>query len=68
MENHHKSTDMPFPIGHRMCISKDCTLMEGQVALVRIMQRNSLINTSATPAERQFSLPLRPKGGLKVKL
>jgi hypothetical protein len=51
MENHHKSTDMPFPIGHRMCISKNCTLMEDQVALVRIMQRNSLINTSATPAE-----------------
>lgn len=64
----HKFAWVPFGAGQRMCIGRDFSLMEGQLALAMVMQRYQVSAVAGHIAQPQLTTTLRPKGGIMVKL
>ncbi len=67
-EGRHNLAWMPFGAGQRLCIGRDLSLMEGQLALAMIAQRYQMTPADERPAAPQLATTLRPKGSVMVKL
>lgn len=67
-EGRHRFAWLPFGAGPRLCLGRDFSLLEGQLALVMLVQRYDLQRTSPRAAEPALSITLRPKHGVVVHL
>lgn len=68
MARRHRYAWVPFGAGQRMCIGRDFALMEGQLALIRMVQQFHLAAVPGREAQPHLSGTLRPKGGVWVQL
>lgn len=68
MARRHSYAWLPFGAGQRLCIGRDFALMEGQLALIRMVQQFRLAAVPGREAKPQLSGTLRPKGGVWVQL
>lgn len=59
---------VPFGAGKRMCIGREFAYMEGQFALIRMLQRYEITAVPGKEAQPALSTTLRPKNGVWVKL
>ena len=59
---------VPFGAGKRMCVGREFAYMEGQFALIRMMQRYVITAVSGKEAKPALSTTLRPKNGVWVQL
>jgi cytochrome P450 len=64
----HGFAYVPFGAGQRMCIGRDFSLMEGQLALAMMAQRFAVRRAHMNETKAQLSSTLRPKDGLPVHL
>jgi cytochrome P450 len=64
----HGFAYVPFGAGQRMCIGRDFSLMEGQLALAMMAQRFAFRRAHVAETKAQLSSTLRPKDGLPVYL
>src|SRR5688572_2167039 len=64
----HGFAYVPFGAGQRMCIGRDFSLMEGQLALAMMAQRFAVRRAHVSETKAQLSSTLRPKDGLPVHL
>ncbi|MCI0576239.1 MAG: cytochrome P450 [Chloroflexi bacterium] len=64
----HAFAWVPFGAGQRLCIGRDFSLMEGQLALAMMVQRFDVRRTQDEETKPQLSGTLRPKNGLPVIL
>lgn len=68
MARRHNYAWSPFGGGQRMCIGKEFALMEGQLALIRMVQQFRMTAVPGREVKPQLSGTLRPKGGVWVQL
>lgn len=68
MVRRHRYAWSPFGGGQRMCIGRDFALMEGQLALIRMVQQFQMTAVPGRKVKPQLSGTLRPKGGVWVQL
>jgi cytochrome P450 len=64
----HKQAWMPFSAGQRMCIGRDFSIMEGQLALAMIMQRYRISAIPGRTAQLKLSTVLKAKDGIVVNV
>lgn len=64
----HKFAWIPFGAGQRLCIGRDFSLMEAQLALAMIVQRYQLAGVPGRRANAALASTLRTKGGVWVRL
>lgn len=64
----HGFAYVPFGAGQRMCIGRDFSFMEGQLALAMMVQRFDIKRAKMEETKTQLSSTLRPKNGLPVLL
>jgi cytochrome P450 len=67
-EGRHRFAWVPFGAGQRLCIGRDFSLLEGQLALVMLLQRYHIERTTSRAAELVLSSTLRSKNGIGVYL
>jgi cytochrome P450 len=68
VEGRHRFAWVPFGAGQRLCIGRDFSLMEGQLALAMLVQRYTIDRVSPEPSDLSLSTTLRPKKGIMVYL
>jgi cytochrome P450 len=64
----HKFAWIPFGAGQRLCIGRDFSLMEGQLALAMVLQRYQVERVAGHVTRTMLSTTLRPKNGVLVHL
>lgn len=64
----HRFAWVPFGAGQRLCLGRDFSLMEGQLALAMVAQRFNLRAVPGQVAQPQLTTTLRPKNGVILHL
>jgi len=64
----HPFAWIPFSAGQRLCIGRDFSLMEGQLALAMVVQRYQLAPVAGHTPKLRLGATLRPVGGVQVKV
>lgn len=67
-QERHKHAWIPFGAGQRMCIGRDFSIMEGQLALAMIMQRYRVGAIPGRTAQLKLSTVLQAKDGIVVSV
>lgn len=64
----HRFAWIPFGAGNRLCIGRDFSLMEGQLALAMLVQRYDIERVNEALSRMMLSSTLRLKDGVHVHL
>jgi cytochrome P450 len=64
----HPLAWISFGTGQRICIGKEFSLMESQVALARLMSRFEFETVPGRPVKPELAATIRPKGGAWLRL
>jgi cytochrome P450 len=67
-QGRHPLAWVPFGTGQRRCVGQEFAMMEGQLALARVLQRYRLTPVAGKPTTMQVSTTLRPRGGVWMHL
>lgn len=67
-EQRHRAAWIPFALGQHQCIGKEYAMIEGQLALINIVQRFIIGSGGGKPARPQLSATLRMQGGHSLRL
>ncbi len=64
----HPLAWLPFGSGQRQCIGKEFAIMEGQIALARVLTRYELEPVPERPVKPEFAATIRPYRGAWLRL